>query len=129
AFRHFLSMETRPLQPKVSPFRLILVGAGILLAAALLIQQLGRLLADRSIMPPDDFVEYWAAGRLNAQGENPYDGAKLLPLEKEAGRVTFPVDSSGNENGVMMWKPAWALPVGIAVGFLVDMVVACVCGF
>ena len=27
-----------------------------------------RLLADPSIFPPDDFVEYWAAGSLNAGG-------------------------------------------------------------
>ena len=111
-------METRPLQPKVSPFRIILVGTGMLLTAALLIQQLGRLLADRTIMPPDDFVEYWAAGRLNAQGENPYDGAKLLPLEKEAGRETFPVDSSGHEAAVMMWNPPWTLPVVMPLGLL-----------
>src|SRR5713101_5883396 len=111
-------METRPLQPKISPFRLILVGAGMLLTAALLIQQLGRLLADRTIMPPDDFVEYWAAGRLNAQGENPFDGAKLLPLEKEAGRETFPVDSSGHEAAVMMWNPPWTLPVVMPIGLL-----------
>src|SRR6266851_3029337 len=107
-----------PRQGKTSPFRLILVGAGVLLAAVLLVQQMSRLLADRSIMPPDDFVEYWAAGRLNAQGENPYDGAELLPLEKEAGRETFPVDSSGHEVAVMMWNPPWTLPVVMPIGLL-----------
>lgn len=25
-----------------------------------------------------DFLEYWAAGRLNARGDNPYDPAQLL---------------------------------------------------
>src|SRR5713226_8770855 len=98
-----------PNQPKTSRFRLILVGAGIVLAALLLVQQLGRLFADRSIMPPDDFVEYWAAGRLNAHGQNPYEGEYLLPLEREAGRQTFPVDSSGREAAVMMWNPPWTL--------------------
>src|SRR3989442_1140755 len=54
-------MEASPSRgPKASPFRLILVGAGVLLAAVLLVEQVGRLFADRSIMPPDDFVEYWA---------------------------------------------------------------------
>src|ERR1700758_2168136 len=101
-------METSPSRgPKASPFRLILVGAGALLVAVLLVQQLGRLFADRSIMPPDDFVEYWAAGRLNAHGENPYDPAKLFPLEKGAGRTTLPLDSAGNETAVMMWNPPW----------------------
>jgi hypothetical protein len=103
---------------KRSSFRLILVGAGILLAAVLFIQQFGRLFADRSIMPPDDFVEYWAAGRLNAHGDNPYDGTKLLPLEREAGRASIPVDSSGNETPVMMWNPPWTLPVVMPFGLL-----------
>jgi hypothetical protein len=94
------------------------MGAGMLLAAVLLIQQVGRLLADRTIMPPDDFVEYWAAGRLNAQGENPYQADILLPLEKEAGRVSFPVDSSGHESAVMMWNPPWTLTVVMPLGLL-----------
>src|SRR6266849_560672 len=93
-----------------SPLRLILVGAGVLLAAALLVQQVGRLFADRSIMPPDDFVEYWAAGRLNAHGENPYDGANLLPLEREAGRDT--------DVPVMMWNPPWTLTFVMPIGLL-----------
>jgi hypothetical protein len=38
-----------------------------------LFQQFQRLHNDRSILPIDGFVEYWAAGRLNAHGENPYD--------------------------------------------------------
>ena len=101
-----------------SPLRLVLVGAGVLLAAVLLVQQVGRLFADRSIMPPDDFVEYWAAGRLNARGENPYDAAKLLPLEKEAGRTALSVDSAGNETAVMMWNPPWTLTVVMPLGLL-----------
>jgi hypothetical protein len=28
-----------------------------------------ELLADPTVMPPDDFVEYWAAGRLNLRSE------------------------------------------------------------
>jgi hypothetical protein len=94
------------------------VGAGVLLAAVLLIQQVGRLFADRTIMPPDDFVEYWAAGRLNAQGQNPYQADNLLPLEKEAGRVSYPVDSSGHESAVMMWNPPWTLTVVMPLGLL-----------
>jgi Glycosyltransferase family 87 len=95
-------------RPKASLFRVILVGAGLVLAGVLLIQQLGRLLADRTIMPPDDFVEYWAAGRLNAHGQNPYDGALLLPLEQEAGRDT--------ELPVMMWNPPWTLTFVMPLG-------------
>src|SRR5260370_7274418 len=94
------------------------MGAGLVLAAILLVQQLGRLLADRTIMPPDDFVEYWAAGRLNAHGDNAYDGDNLLPLQREAGRTNFPKDLSGREAAVMMWNPPWTLTVVMPIGLL-----------
>src|SRR6266852_5294263 len=103
-------MEPPPHPSKTSLFRLILMAAALALAALLLIQQIGRLLADRSIMPPDDFVEYWAAGRLNAHGENPYDGANLLTLEREAGRDT--------DVAVMMWIPPWTLTFVMPIGLL-----------
>ena len=96
----------------------MLMGAALVLAAVLLIQQLAHLLSDRSIMPPDDFVEYWAAGRLNAHGHDPYDGNNLLPLEREAGRQSFPKDSSGREAAVMMWNPPWTLTVVMPLGLL-----------
>ena len=48
-----------------------------------------------------DFVEYWAAGRLNARGENPYDPATLYRQEKEV--------SPGLTNAIMMWNPPWTL--------------------
>ena len=56
----------------------------VALAAAglLLLLQSRRLLEDRSILPMDDFVEYWAAGTLNALGQNPYDPDRLLRLER-----------------------------------------------
>lgn len=107
-----------PRDPRISPLRLILMGAGLVLAAILLVQQLGYLLSDRTIMPPDDFVEYWAAGWLNAHGHDPYDGDNLLPLEQEAGRTNFPKDSSGRELAVMMWNPPWTLTVVMPLGLL-----------
>jgi hypothetical protein len=88
------------------------------LAALLLFQQLGRLLADRSIMPPDDFVEYWAAGRLNLHGQDPYKAENLLPLEREAGRESFPLDPSGHESAIMMWNPPWTLTFVMPLGLL-----------
>jgi glycosyl transferase family 87 len=94
------------------------MGAALLLAAVLLVQQLGRLLADRSIMPPDDYVEYWAAGRLNLHGHDPYDPEQLLPLQHEAGRQSFPLDPSGNESAIMMWNPPWTLTVVMPLGWL-----------
>jgi len=49
----------------------------------------------------DDFVEYWAAGRLNITGGDPYDPAQLLPLEQSAGRY--------EGVPVIMWNPPWTL--------------------
>jgi hypothetical protein len=84
---------------------------GLLLAALGVIGWKGsHLLADSSVFPPDDFVEYWAAGRLNALGQNPYDGTLLLPLERDAGRDT--------DEPIMMWNPPWTLSVAMPVGLL-----------
>src|SRR5262245_20776559 len=85
---------------------------GVILAAALgaIGWKAQGLLDDPSILPPDDFVEYWAAGRLNAHGQNPYDGSLLLPLEQAAGRDT--------QDPVMMWNPPWTLSIAMPLGLL-----------
>ncbi|MCX7670900.1 MAG: DUF2029 domain-containing protein [Anaerolineae bacterium] len=57
----------------------------------------------------DDYVEYWAAGRLNLTGGNPYAADQLLPLERAAGRTA---------EVLMMWNPpytlALAMPLALA---------------
>lgn len=62
--------------------------------------------------PLDDFAEYWAAGRLNAAGANPYDAAAMLREQRQIG-WTEPVP-------VLMYNPPWtfafATPIG-ALGF------------
>jgi hypothetical protein len=68
------------------------------------------LLADPGVMPPDDFVEYWAAGRLNLHGQNPYSPELLLPQERAAGRDT--------DEAVMMWNPPWTLSAVMPLGLL-----------
>jgi hypothetical protein len=82
------------------------------LAATVLMlgRQVERLLADLTVWPPDDFVEYWAAGRLCLNGENPYSPELLLPLERSAGRDT--------DEAVMMWNPPWTLGVVMPLGAL-----------
>jgi hypothetical protein len=93
-----------------SPLRPLLTAAVLLAALAFIGWKGAALLSDPSIFPPDDFVEYWAAGRLNATGQNPYDGLLLLPLEREAGRDT--------DEPVMMWNPPWTLTLAMPVGLL-----------
>jgi hypothetical protein len=57
-----------------------------------------------------DFVEYGAAARLLLAGENPYDGSKLLPLQRAAGWEQDKAD--------MMWNPPWVFPVVLPTGWL-----------
>jgi hypothetical protein len=76
----------------------------------LLIALSGQILTSPDILHHDDFVEYWAAGRLNAEGHNPYDPAELLPLERAAGRPT--------EVAVMMWNPPWTLALAMPFGMV-----------
>ena len=68
--------------------RPLLTAGGFALAAVLLAVQSRQLLDNPTIWPPDDFVEYWAAARLTLDGQNPYDRAQLLPLQRTAGRDT-----------------------------------------
>ena len=82
--------------------------ATILLAAGVM---LDRFYSDNSILPPDDFLQYWAAGRLNATGGNPYDADALLELQRGAGR---PADRPA----VMMWNPPWVLTLATPFGLL-----------
>ena len=66
--------------------RHLLTAAGCALAAVVLAGQVRHLLADPTVWPPDDFVEYWAAAKLTINGQNPYDPTLLLPLQQTAGR-------------------------------------------
>ncbi len=72
----------------------------LVLILVILFQQL-LLLRDPARFPPHDFVEYYAAGKLNLQGQNPYNPQLLLPIEIEAGRKL--------DEAVMMWNPPWTL--------------------
>ena len=62
------------------------------------------------VLPPDDYVEYWAAGNLQLQGKNPYSAEELLPLQRFAGRDT--------DEAIMMWNPPWTLCLAMPLGAL-----------
>lgn len=61
----------------------------------------------------DDFVQYWAAGRSNLSGNNPYDADQLQPWQHAAGRHSYIV-------GVVTiaWNPPWTFPLFMAYGAL-----------
>jgi hypothetical protein len=79
------------------------------LLAAAFVPALLRL-ADPAVLGTTDFQEYWAAGRLNAAGENPYSPERMLALQKEAG--------SAKPEPVMMYNPPWLLPLVMPFGLL-----------
>lgn len=90
--------------------RTLLSVAGLLIVLAAGGWFVLKMLDDPRVWPPDDYVEYWAAGRLNLHGQNPYSADLLLPLERYAGRDT--------DEAVMMWNPPWTLTLAMPLGAL-----------
>lgn len=78
-------------------------------AVVVLLVQLGGSARGLTTLPLHDFVEYWAAGRLNLHAENPYDPERIQQLEREAGRT---------EDGILMWNPPWTLALVMPLGLL-----------
>jgi hypothetical protein len=62
------------------------------------------------IVGSHDFIEYWAAAQLLLQGQNPYDPAALLAVEREVG---WPADEP-----LLMWNPPWTLTVVLPFALL-----------
>jgi len=82
----------------------------LIAAGAMLFALSERILTSPSFIRLDDFVEYWAAGRLTLTGGNPYDPEQMLRLERAAGRPL--------EEAVMLWTPPWVLPLLVPFGAL-----------
>jgi hypothetical protein len=96
---------------RVRPRRLrrALTLAGLLLCLLLLYLVAPRLTSGKWLQT-DDYVEYWAAGRLNLSGANPYSPEELTPVEHLAGRY-FQVP-------VMMWNPPYTLVIAMPLAWL-----------
>jgi hypothetical protein len=92
-----------------SSLRLVLLLILLTAATLLLLAQLGGSPRGLISLPLLDFVEYWAAGRLNVHGENPYNPERIQELEREAGRTS---------EGILMWNPPWTLPLVMPLGLL-----------
>jgi hypothetical protein len=86
-------------------FTWLTLGVILVLLALLLLQmsQSGRLVNA-------DFVQYWAAGRLNLSGDNPYSPEYLLPLQLSAGLP--------GGIPIMMWNPPWTLAIAMPFALL-----------
>lgn len=83
--------------------RRLVIWLALLLALILLANRLVTATVDQpfGFIGSNDFVEYWAAGRLLLAGENPYDPEALLAVERAVG---WP-----KTKPLMMWNPPWTL--------------------
>ncbi len=96
-------IKTRP-----GTMRRLLVGAGWVILVALAGVASAYLIADPPPAPRNDFMEYWAAGRLNANGGNPYSEADLLPVQAAIGMA--------DEQAWPMLNPPWTLALLMPFG-------------
>jgi hypothetical protein len=92
-----------------NPRRPYLLGGALFLAVLLLVVKFALAGPALTSLPLYDFVEYWAAGRLTLQGENPYDIDRMEQFQRAAGRT---------DEGILMWNPPWTLPFVLPLGLL-----------
>ncbi|HEX4612651.1 MAG TPA: glycosyltransferase family 87 protein [Urbifossiella sp.] len=95
-----------PAAPSAVRRGLVWVGAG---AALILTGTVFDGLFRADLQAPLDFTEYWAAGRLNLHGQNPYDGTLVRDTQRALG-----LDATA----IMMWNPPWTLTLVMPVGAL-----------
>src|SRR4051794_33671558 len=90
--------------PAAEPRRTLspwLLGAALLVAVGACGWQLARTPGGLLHLPLYDYAAFWSAGRLNAQGEDPYDPDRLAALQREA---------NGHDGDVLvMWPAPWGL--------------------
>lgn len=89
--------------------RWALLGAG--LATLLIVAP--KALATQKLLATDDFVQYWAAGRANLLGDNPYDPDTLAAWQQHAGRTTYVTDAA-----TIVWNPPWIMALLMPFGAL-----------
>src|SRR5215471_17236217 len=81
----------------------VLVIATAVIIAIFGIPRAEKLVADREMLKPYDFVQYWSAGRQLLDGRDPYDPDQLVPIQRSM--------YDGVRKAVMMWNPPWTLPL------------------
>lgn len=97
------------------PFRtfsyyLILLGLFLSLALSVLFLRARYRFLDPRILYFDDFIEYWAAGRLNFIQGNLYSPEQIKALQVQGGRL--------EGTHLMMWNLLWMLALVMPFGLL-----------
>ncbi len=86
----------------------VVVAVGLAVVVAVCRPLADRFFNDSKFLPPFDYLQYWAAGRLLLTGGDPYDADQLLALQEPAGW--------DRGQAVMMWNPPWALTLFAPAG-------------
>ena len=76
---------------------------GFIICMAIFVWRGMLAVMDINWLSADDYLGYWAAGKVSINGGNPYDPMQLIKFQNEVG---WPDDEA-----VIMWSPPWTLPV------------------
>jgi len=85
----------------------------LLILSVFILVRLSPILFKPEYLPSDDFIRFWASGRLNLQGENPYDPQRIAQLQIEEGSL-----ASGLTTNSIMLNPPWAISLLMPFGLL-----------
>lgn len=85
----------------------------ILIISVFVLIRLAPILTKPEYLPSDDFVQFWAGGKLNLQGENPFDPQKIEQSQIAAGG-----QASGTYTISIMLNPPWAISLVMPFGLL-----------
>lgn len=92
------------------PARRLLLAAGVIVCVVVGGVSVNNLFRGDQAHVPVDFTAHWAAGRLAARGDNPYDPVAV--------RATQQLTGLRSDVAVMMWNPPWALALVMPFGLL-----------
>jgi hypothetical protein len=85
----------------------------LLVISLLVLARLATTLSKPKYFSGDDFMTYWAAGKLNLSGENPYD-----PLKKEALQIELGDQATDEDLISIMLNPPWVVTLVMPFGLL-----------
>jgi Glycosyltransferase family 87 len=85
----------------------------LLILSVFLLIRLAPILTKPEYLPNDDFVRFWASGKLNLQHENPYDSVKMEQLHLEEGS-----QAPSNSTSSVVLNPPWVIPLLMPFGVL-----------
>jgi hypothetical protein len=85
----------------------------LLIGSILILVHLAPTLSKPEYLPSDDFIPFWTGGKLNLQGENPFDPQKIEQLQIDAGG-----QASGTYTISIMLNPPWTVALVMPFGLL-----------